>query len=159
MRSNAVQCINDTTCRVIAFLGWFQQLYGESTGGSRRSADLPTIPRRLLDELHRSANILEGCVRRFENAGEDSTPDPQDIDANDPATMYPSDIAVRYRVPLEPLRKRLERWRISNTKLRCIDWYEVPDRKPRQEKYLYRVGAIRDRIRAPGASAKHPAKK
>ncbi len=53
------------------------------------------------------------------------------------------DIALAEGVPLAALRKRVARWQRKSEE----GWREVTDRKPRESKYLYQVGAIRHLIR------------
>lgn len=50
------------------------------------------------------------------------------------------EIARRHRVKLEPLRKRLERWRAAH--LDDDTWIEIADRKQRRPKYLFKVEAV-----------------
>jgi hypothetical protein len=49
-----------------------------------------------------------------------------------------SDLANKYRVNPETLRKRLERWMPSHEE----SWKEVANRGPREPKYLYQVSAV-----------------
>jgi hypothetical protein len=53
------------------------------------------------------------------------------------------DLASRYKVNAEALRKRLERWMPTHQE----DWLEVTNRRPRDPKYLYRVSAVLPIIR------------
>lgn len=48
-------------------------------------------------------------------------------------------LAEIFSVPPEPLRNRLKRWRAKNKE----GWIEDTEHKPRDPKYLYRVGAVR----------------
>jgi hypothetical protein len=50
----------------------------------------------------------------------------------------PADIAQRYDLPLEPLQKRLGRWRQKHDE----GWKEVTDRKPREPQFLYKLSAV-----------------
>jgi hypothetical protein len=67
------------------------------------------------------------------------------------------DLAKRFDVPPEPLRKRLERWREQNQDGR--DWVEVEDRGTREPRFLYRLSAVKPVIDDLKASPKRPTKK
>lgn len=62
---------------------------------------------------------------------------------DDPDQMVsPENIAKRYGFTSKDkdrLRKRLEAWRKPEN---CTEWTEVQDRKPRQPRYLYRLGSV-----------------
>jgi hypothetical protein len=60
----------------------------------------------------------------------------------------PSDLAGRFGVNAENLRKRLGRWRLKH-EADCID---DPSRKSRQPRYLYRLGAVLPVIQSMKAS-------
>jgi hypothetical protein len=62
--------------------------------------------------------------------------------AADGAMMTYTDLARQFKVPTEPLRKALERWRQKHPEGSGRDWSEVADRKPRSPLYVFRVGAI-----------------
>jgi hypothetical protein len=64
------------------------------------------------------------------------------------------EIAERIGVPAEPLRKKLDRWRKRNND----GWKEVEDRRPREPRYIYKVGAILPILTETVASGKRPAK-
>ncbi len=66
---------------------------------------------------------------------------------DDDSHLSPAKLAEVFCIPPEALRLRLNRWRETNHE----GWIENPDRKPREPKYLYRVGAVRhiiDELRA-----------
>ena len=71
-------------------------------------------------------------------------PDPRGTAAQlplpaDQAWLADTDLAGYLGVDRNALRQRLNRWRKKNDE----GWREVTDRKPREPKYLYRVGAVR----------------
>lgn len=71
------------------------------------------------------------------------------------AILSPADIAKRYGVDYEPLRRRLERWR----KKHDDGWIEDENRTGSSPKYLYRVSAVSDVILAGKTSTSRPSKK
>jgi len=72
--------------------------------------------------------------------------------------LHHGEISRRFAVDAGALRKRLDRWRVGHDD----DWREVPDRRPREPKYLYRLAAVAplvDELRASGeSSSERPAK-
>jgi hypothetical protein len=72
--------------------------------------------------------------------------------AVDPDTkLSASDIAEKYALNLGAFKKRLKRWRTPANK--GSDWIEVADRKPSEDQYLYRLGAVADIVaKCPRAS-------
>lgn len=73
---------------------------------------------------------------------------------SDEAFLSPKAIAKLFKVDAGRLRSRLKRWRASHLDQ---DWIENTERKPREDKYLYRVRAVQpiiDDLRA--RSAKRP---
>lgn len=56
------------------------------------------------------------------------------------AWLSHTDLADRFELPHEALRKRLGGWRKKHAA--GNDWKEVSERKPREPKYLYRLGAV-----------------
>lgn len=58
---------------------------------------------------------------------------------DDDSHMSPAQLAKVFRVPADPLRTRLNRWRAQN----LMGWIENPDRAPHEPKYVYRVGSVR----------------
>jgi hypothetical protein len=103
--------------------------------------DVPPIPAQLLNDMERAARAL---------APAESAPPPEPARPSGPAlgefdgqaTLSSGDLAQRYGVPKEALRSRLNRWRGKNPAGAGADWHEVTDRRPRAEKYLYRVEAV-----------------
>jgi hypothetical protein len=78
--------------------------------------------------------------------------EPQAAKPDDPEQMVsPTTIAARFGLTpkqKERLRHQLGKWR---TPANCREWTEVPDRRPRQPQYLYRLGSVQhiiDAIRA-----------
>jgi hypothetical protein len=43
----------------------------------------------------------------------------------------------------DALRKRVDTWRVKNPKGNGRDWFQVPDPGPRDDRFVYRLGAIR----------------
>lgn len=92
-------------------------------------------------ELHRQ--LLQAGARA-------STPEVTDADevappdVADDSYLSPNKLAQVFGVPADALRCRLNRWRAKNHG----DWMENPDRRPREPKYLYKVGAARPIIQA-----------
>lgn len=80
---------------------------------------------------------------------------------DDEGMFTSSDLAERFGVNAETLRKRLDRWREKNVTSR--DWTENEGATSRDPKYLYRLGAVRHLIallQASGeSSGERPAKK
>lgn len=71
--------------------------------------------------------------------------------------MTPRDIAKRFRIPYDRLRKRLERWRRASM-LAEGSYIENPDALPNQAKYCYNLRAVEPIIRElQGKHAKRPA--
>jgi hypothetical protein len=58
-------------------------------------------------------------------------------------------LAKRFGVPAEPLRKRLERFQKESDE----GWVEVENRRRNQPRYLYRVGAVRHLVSGLRAAA------
>lgn len=58
---------------------------------------------------------------------------------DDEARLAPADLAAHFAVPKDALRQRLDGWRKKHDE----GWYEVTERKPREAKYIYRVGSVR----------------
>ena len=77
---------------------------------------------------------------------------PQDEEA---AIFSPRQLAERFGVPHERLRKRLDRWRKSN----LDGWVEDTNRSGQSAQYLYRVNAVRHIIEEVKASNSRPAQK
>ena len=69
---------------------------------------------------------------------------------SDAALATAADLADAFGVPLEALRKRLDRWREKNAA--GGDWIENPEAASRTARYLYRIGRVRPLIDALGAS-------
>lgn len=67
----------------------------------------------------------------------------------DEAMMNHIDLAAKLNLEVEPLRKRLDRWRERN----LDGWKETENRQSRDPKYIYRVAAIRGVLREALASA------
>ena len=63
---------------------------------------------------------------------------------NEDSHLSHSKLAEIFGLPMDALRTRLNRWRAKND----TGWIENPDRKPREAKYLYRVGSVRPVIDA-----------
>jgi len=77
---------------------------------------------------------------------------------DDDAGMFTvADLAARFGVEAEPLRKRLDRWREAHAA--SGDWTENEGATSRKAKYRYRLGAIREVITSGRASGKRPPKK
>ena len=72
---------------------------------------------------------------------------------NDDSHVSPTKLAAIFGVPADPLRTRLRRWRAQNH----TGWIENTERGPREAKYLYRVGAVRDILTRRKRPAKRPA--
>jgi hypothetical protein len=66
-------------------------------------------------------------------------PTPPADETEDNAWLSHKDIATRFGVPHDALKKRLARWRRANLE----GWNEVSDPRPREAWHLYRVGAVR----------------
>ncbi len=64
-------------------------------------------------------------------------------DTPDDAMLTHSQIAERYGVPAERLRKRLDRWRGKH----LDGWQQVTDRKTREAGYVYRMGSVRSIVK------------
>lgn len=75
-------------------------------------------------------------------------------DVNDDSHLSPTKLADVFDVPVGPLRNRLNRWRAKNHE----GWIENPDRRPREAKYLYRVGSVRHIIDALKATSETTSK-
>jgi hypothetical protein len=78
-----------------------------------------------------------------------------DVDQN--AMLSAGDLASRFGVDPEAVRKRLDRWRKGTHD----GWSEVTDRKPREPKYLFRfsaVSAILKEMASGETSSERPAK-
>jgi hypothetical protein len=172
---DALCVLNDAVCRTVAGLGWYRALYHEATPLRRRlRRPLPRVWPSLVSDLRRAADALGDCLRQARQGLPESRPpkepepggvsprdrdDLPDPDDDPQASMCPSDIACKYGVPQEVLRKRLERWRHQNAGGGGKDWFEVQDRGPRQPQFMYRVGAVAEIIRQLQASGERPAKK
>ncbi len=82
--------------------------------------------------------------------GTDEPPrQPAKIAINEPEQMVSLTIIVS-RFELTPhqkdrLRKQLAKWRCPAN---CTEWAEIQDRKPRQDKFLYRLGSVQHLIDA-----------
>lgn len=105
------------------------------------------------DDLRRLAGAIDG--------GQSQTDDGQtggEAGVSDDAMLGSAALARMFNLPLPMVSKRLERWRKQNGE----GWTENQERKPRDPKYLYRLGAVRpllDRLRASGqTSGERPAK-
>ncbi len=87
------------------------------------------------------------------------TPALTSVDENAMSTV--ADLAERFGVAPQKLRKRLERWRHKNQE--SGHWIENSDAGSRDARYIYRLGSIRDIIdslrASVGASVKRPSKK
>lgn len=68
---------------------------------------------------------------------------PVPLASADPAFLSVDSIAEIGRVPAEPLRKRLQRWRPGND----VDWIEDANPRRGEPRYLYRWGAIQAILR------------
>lgn len=67
------------------------------------------------------------------------------VDIDDDATLSPKKLAEKWSIlPLfGRLQSRLKRWRQENPAGNGTAWIEVADAKPREAKYLFRVGSVR----------------
>ena len=85
-------------------------------------------------------------------------PDPSLDD--DGAFLSVADLAKRYGIPKDALRKRLDRFRKTNHD--CYKEVADGERKPREPRYLYQLGAVRHIVQEMASgetSGKRPAKK
>lgn len=110
------------------------------------------------DAFRDGVEPLASAIEAAADERKGDAPAPQ-IPEDESAMLAPADIATKYHVPFEALRKRLERWRRNNHQ----GWIENSEAGSRTPRFLYRVGAIRciiEELRASGAaSSKRPAKK
>lgn len=104
-----------------------------------------SVPQRPTDEsLSAVKRFLDDVVQAIAERLRGRKPESRIIDTlHDDARMTHLDLATALSVEPEPLRSRLDRWRSKN----AVGWEEVTEPKPRQPKYLYRVGNIRDLLR------------
>jgi len=87
-----------------------------------------------------------------EEASEKTTPH---LEALDEKAWYTHErLAVHFNVNKEALRKRLDRYRSTH----FDGWKENTDRRPREPKYLYQLGAVKHIIENMLASSERPAK-
>lgn len=78
---------------------------------------------------------------------------------NGSGMFTPKELADQFKVPLDPLRKRLDRWRKKH--LVGSDWTEVEGATSREAKYLYRLKAITqiiEDLKEGSPSSERPAK-
>ncbi len=119
-------------CRLLA------ELIAQTHGAARSSSD------REQDEMPPASEAL---TRLEEDDGN--------------ARLSPRDMARRYRVPLDPLRKRLERCRRRDHA--CYAELDEAERSVREAKYIYALGRvrhiIRDLIVSSETSSKRPPRK
>ncbi len=86
---------------------------------------------------HRYVEIVKRLIQRFSQAKSDVDDPPPD----DGAFLSQPDLAKKYGVDLEKLRKRLQRWRPKHT----ADWSEVDKADGNTDVlYLYRERAVYD---------------
>jgi hypothetical protein len=115
--------------------------------------------RQRMDDLIHDAETLAGLIDppgSGSERAETETPKPA---IDDDARLGPGKLAELFGVGSGALQKRLERWRADNPNESGKGWIEVPDRKPREPQYLYRVGSVRPIIDAMKASSERRAKK
>lgn len=121
------------------------------------SGTLAEFEQRTLDALEMAAAELDALT------AEQSTIQPpvvngQTLENRLPAAALPPDawlshidLANQFKLASESLRKRLDRWREKHAA--GDDWKEVPERKPREPRYLYRLGAVSPIISEMAAAA------
>ena len=56
--------------------------------------------------------------------------------------LSPADIAAKYGLKAESLRKSLERFRKKNPHLQNTGWLQIRDRGQRKPEYLYRLASV-----------------
>lgn len=119
--------------RALASHGFDSDAVHDVVGTLENGGDLAAVwPQRKV-ELRAAADRLNAA----HDAGRLKPATP--VSVEDDRWLDPVKLADAWCVPLGPLRSRLNRWR-RNT---LDGWREVGPRKPREPKYLYRVGAVR----------------
>ena len=124
--------------------GWPGDFFG--TAGTRLWDEPPAT---LHDECNLIADALEAEIKRIKTpGGDESTATPPPPSDNLDEMVSPDSFGQRFGLDerqRERLRSRLREWRKpANSR----EWTELPDRRPHQSKYLYRLGAIRHLIEA-----------
>jgi hypothetical protein len=112
---------------------------------ARYGFQLPEMPRELLDAVAQQSKGPRSADgnEEFSPIGRESRGDvlrTEDVDV----WLASSDIATQFELPLDALRRRLDRWRKKNAA--GSGWKEVSDRSKNEPKYLYLLAAVRSII-------------
>jgi len=145
----AVQCAGFEIPEYVG--GVIRQNGGQTPSeGARRTGELTATSILFAASLQEWADDIETedkqrlalspSAKQGETASESSNkrPESEQPRPDGPEMLSSPDLADRYNVNPEALRKRLERWMPTHQE----DWKEITDRRPREPKYLYRVFAV-----------------
>jgi hypothetical protein len=139
---------------------------GESVAGDELAAEFARLDREGYTETFLAElwdkypnDAVDAKLPKPSDGGKPDAPDNVSVTPiNDDSHLSTARLAKVFRVPANALRIRLNRWRAKND----ADWVENPDRRPRETKYLYRVGSVRhviDTLRATSeTTSERPAK-